>query len=248
VKLRRAVLLGVGSLLVASAGSVEASKEPAGQTIDSGALVVYVNGQRVADESFTIVQTTTGSVVNSQLREEGSGNKATQTSQMQLTSAGELIRYEWHELSPNRTELELLPNDQFLTERVTVNPGEKPTEQPFLLPTSTVVLDNNFFIHRELLVWRYLAQNCKADPGQPLRCTSGPTSFGAVVPQDRLSMRVSLEPVGREKVQIKGAVRELPRFALKFEGGEWALWLDDQDHYKIVKISIPSEKTEVVRD
>src|SRR5205085_10250809 len=98
--------------------------------------------------------------INSQLREEGRGNKATQTSQKQLTSAGELIRYEWHELSPNRTELELLPNDQFLTERVTVNPGEKPTQHPFLLPTSTVVLDNNFFIHRDLLVWRYLAVTC----------------------------------------------------------------------------------------
>jgi hypothetical protein len=248
VNLRRAVLLGIGSLLVASAGPVAASKEPAGQTIDSGTLVVYVNGQRVADESFTIVQTTTGSAINSQLREEGGGNKATQTSQMQLTSAGELIRYEWHEMSPSKTELELVPNDQFLTERVTASPGEKPTEQPFLLPTSTVVLDNNFFIHRELLVWRYLAQNCKAEPGRPLECTSGPTSFGAVVPQDRLSMRVSLEPVGREKVQIKGGQRELPRFALKFEGGEWALWLDDQDHYKILKILIPSEKTEVVRD
>jgi len=248
VRLRSAVLLGMGSLLVGAAVTVQASKEPAGQTIDSGTFVVYVNGQRVADESFTIVQTTSGSVINSQLREQGGGTKATQTSQMQLTPAGELIRYEWHELSPNKTELELVPNDQFLTERVTANPGEKPTEQPFLLPTSTVVLDNNFFIHRELLAWRYLAQNCKSDPGKPLQCTSGATSFGAVVPQDRLSMRVSLEPVGREKVQIKGAERELPRFTLNFEGGEWALWLDDQDRYKIVKISIPSEKTEVVRD
>ena len=61
-------------------------------------------------------------------------------------------------------------------------------------------------------------------------------------------MRVTLEPVGREKVQLKGSEREVPRFNLKFEGGEWALWLDDQDHYKVLKISIPSEKTEVVRD
>ena len=248
MKLRSAVLSGMGLLLLVAAVAVQASKEPAGQTIDSGTLAVYVNGQRVADETFTIVQTANGSVINSQLREQGSGSKATQSSQMQLTATGDLIRYEWHELSPNKTEIELLPNDQFLTERVTVNPGEKPTEQPFLLPTSTVVLDNNFFIHRELLAWRYLAQNCKADAGKPLQCTSGPTSFGAVVPQDRLSMRVSLEPVGREKVQIKGAERELPRLTLKFEGGEWAVWLDDQDHYKIVKISIPSEKTEVVRD
>src|SRR5205807_8189128 len=194
----------MGSLLVGAAVTVQASKEPAGQTIDSGTFVVYVNGQRVADESFTIVQTTSGSVINSQLREQGGGTKATQTSQMQLTPAGELIRYEWHELSPNKTELELVPNDQFLTERVTANPGEKPAEQPFLLPSSTVVLDNNFFIHRELLAWRYLGQNCKIDKG-PLQCPAGPISFGTIVPQDRLSMRVTLEPVGREKVQLKGS-------------------------------------------
>jgi hypothetical protein len=246
VKLRNVLALGIVSLLFSA--TLTASKEPAGQTIDSGSFGVYVNGQRVADETFTITQSSSGSTISSQLHEAGGGDKATQTSQLQLTAAGELIRYEWHELSPSKSELELIPNDQFLTERVTANPGEKPAEQPFLLPSSTVVLDNNFFIHRELLAWRYLAQNCKSENGQPLQCTAGPTSFGAIVPQDRLSMRVSLEPVGREKVQVKGTERELPRFTLKFEGGEWALWLDDHDRFKIVKISIPSEKTEIVRD
>jgi hypothetical protein len=115
------------------------------------------------------------------------------------------------------------------------------------LPASTVVMDNNFFVHRQLLAWRYLAQNCKQDGGK-MQCTAGPTSFGVVVPEDRTSMRVTLEPVGKEKVQVRGTDRELARFRLKFEGGEWALWLDDQDHFKLVKIAIPSEKTEVVRD
>ena len=61
-------------------------------------------------------------------------------------------------------------------------------------------------------------------------------------------MRVSLEPVGNEKVQIRGTERQLPRFTLKSESGEWALWLDDQDHFKVVKIAIAAEKTEVIRD
>jgi hypothetical protein len=223
------------------------AKEQSGQTVDSGSFGVFVNGQRVATETFTIQQGSAGNTISSELREEGSKDKATQNSQMQISAAGELIRYNWRELSPGRTELELFPANQFLTERVTANPGEKPAEQPFLLPSSTVVLDNNFFIHRELLAWRYLGQNCKMDKG-PLQCPAGPISFGTIVPQDRLSMRVTLEPVGREKVQIKGGEREVPRFNLKFEGGEWAMWLDDQDHYKLLKISIPSEKTEVVRD
>jgi hypothetical protein len=223
------------------------AKEPAGQTVDSGSFSILVNGQRIATETFTIEQTKAGSIASAQLHEEGSADKATQNSQMQLTPSGELIRYEWRESSPGKTQIELVPNDQFLMERVTTNPGEKPAEQPFLLPASTVVLDNNFFIHRELLAWRYLAQNCKQEAGK-MQCLSGPTSFGVVVPQDRNSLRVTLEPVGNEKVQIRGTERQLPRFNLKFEGGDWALWLDDRDHYKIVKISIPAEKTEVVRD
>lgn len=223
------------------------SKEAPGQTVDSGSFGILVNGQRVATEKFSVQQTATGSTITSELREDASSEKASQTSSMQLTAAGELVRYEWKELAPGKTQLELVPNDQFLLERVTVNPGDKPIEQPFLLPSSTVVLDNNFFVHRELLAWRYLAQNCKPE-GTKMQCTAGPISFGVVVPEDRTSMRVSLEPVGLEKVQIRGTDRQLPRFALKFEGGEWALWLDDQDHYKLVKIAIPSEKTEVVRD
>jgi hypothetical protein len=227
--------------------SQASSKEPSGQAVDSGSFGVFVNGQRVATETFTIQQTSAGSTVKSQLKEEGAADKATQTSQMQLTSHGELIRYEWQELSPNKTQIELVPNEQFLTERITLNPGEKPTEQPFLLPASTVVLDNNFFVHRELLAWRYLAQNCKSEGGQ-MKCVSGPISFGVVVPEGRTSMRVSLEPLGSDKLQIRGSERQIPKFALKFEGGEWALWLDDQDHYKLVKIAIPAEKTEVIRD
>lgn len=241
-------ILSLSAIAMVLAGAAFAgTKEAPGQMVDSGSFGILVNGQRVATEKFTIQQTNGGSTVSSELREDASAEKASQSSSMQLTAAGELIRYEWRELAPGKTQLELVPNDQFLLERVTVNPGEKPVEQPFLLPSSTVVLDNNFFVHRELLAWRYLAQNCKPE-GTKMQCTGGPISFGVVVPEDRTSMRVSLEPVGMEKVQIHGSERQLPRFTLKFEGGEWALWLDDQDHYKLVKVAIPSERTEVVRD
>lgn len=245
MKLKTVFLVGVALFALEALGN--ASNKETGLSVDSGSFGVFVNGQRVATESFSIQQTSSGSTIKSQLKEEGAGDKASQTSQMQLTPAGELIRYEWQELSPGKSQIELVPSEQFLTERITVNPGEKPTEQPFLLPASTVVLDNNFFVHRELLAWRYLAQNCKAEGGK-FQCVSGPISFGVVVPEGRTSMRVSLEPVGNEKVQIRGMERQLPRFTLKFESGEWALWLDDQDHFKLMKIAIPAEKTEIIRD
>ncbi len=227
-----------------AAGST--TKQP-GEMVDSGSFGIYVNGQRVATERFTIQHTPTGSSIDSHLQEAGTGEKVSQDSVMQLTAQGELIRYEWHQSSPQRSDLELLPKDEFLVEHVTLKPGDKPIEQPFLLPSSTIVLDNNFFVHRELLAWRYLALNCKPAAGT-FQCRSGPTSFGVIVPQDRVSMRVTLEPVGREKVQIAGKERELPRFDLKFEDSSWSLWLDDQDHFKVMKIAIANEKTEIVRD
>lgn len=230
-------------LAICSAGTAKQS----GKTVDSGSFGIYINGQRVATERFSIQQTASGSIVDSQLAEEGVNQKAAQSSQMQLTAQGELLRYEWHELTPEKMDLELLPNDQFLIERVMLKPGEKPLEQPFLLPSSTVVLDNNFFVHRELLAWRYLAQSCKQASGQ-LQCVSGPTTFGVVVPQGRASMRVTVEPIGREKIQVGGKERNLARFNLKVEDNSWSLWLDDQDHFKVVKIAIGNEKTEVVRD
>ena len=246
MKLRIGLAIAPAVLLLATRPSALA-KEPASQPVDSGSFSVLVNGQKVASEIFSVEQSATGSTATSQLRDESSPDKASQSSKMQLTGTGELIRYEWHEASPGKTQLEVVPNEQFLMERVTSNPGEKPAEQPFLLPASTVVLDNNFFIHRELLAWRYLAQNCKQDSGK-MQCIAGPISFGTIIPQDRTSMRVTLEPVGNERVHVRGADRELPRFNLKFEGGEWALWLDAADHYKLIKIAIPAEKTEIVRD
>lgn len=243
----RSKLVVVITPLFLLGASLAFSKEPAAQTVDTGSFGIYVNGQRVASEHFSIQQTANGSTVTSQLKEEGSGDKASQSSSMQLTSKGELVRYEWHELTPEKTDLELLPNDQFLIERLTLKPGEKPLEQPFLLPSSTVVLDNNFFVHRELLAWRYLAQNCKQEAGK-FQCVSGPIAFGVIVPQERNSLRVTLEPAGREKIQIGGKERELPRFDLKYEDNKWSIWLDDQDHFKIVKIAIGNEKTEVVRE
>lgn len=246
MKVRSAIamcVLPVCLVVTAAAGNAK----QAGKTVDSGSFGIYVNGRRVATERFSIQQTATGSIVDSQLEEEGANQKAAQNSKLQLSAQGELLRYEWHELTPEKMDLELLPNDQFLIERVMMKPGEKPVEQPFLLPSSTVVLDNNFFVHRELLAWRYLAQSCKQDAGI-FQCVTGPTSFGVVVPQGRSSTRVTLEPVGREKIQVSGKERELPRFNLKVEDNSWSLWLDDQDHFKLVKIAIGDQKTEVVRD
>jgi hypothetical protein len=162
-----------------------------------------------------------------------------------MTSAGALIRYEWHEANPGKSQLQVVPNNEFLLEKVTQNPGEKPAEQPFLMPNTSVILDNNFLIHREVLAWRYLASSCEQG-NAPMRC--GPAQFGVIVPQERISLRVNVQPVGQEKVVVRGAERQLLRLNLKSEDEEWALWLDPQDHYKLIRVVRSGDNAEIVRD
>jgi len=232
-------ILGIGF----SVHAKEKEKEAADKTVDSGTFSVLKNGRHVATETFSVHEGSGGSTVAAQLKSDGGADSAAQASELKLSKTGDLIRYAWHEVSPGKAELEVTPNDQFLIERITPVPGDKATEQPFLMPTSSMVLDNNSFVHREVLAWRYLATSCKQENGNFL-CT--PAQFGVIVPQDRLSMKVSLTPVGKEKLKIKGAERELLRLNLKDDSGEWALWLDDQ--YKLMRILVAADNTEVVRD
>jgi len=219
-------------------------KKPAGaQQVDSGSFGVFVRGQRVVTESFSVQQDNGISVVKSQLKETASAS-AGQRSELQMTGSGELVRYEW---SDGSGSLSVMPNNEFLLERITTAASAKPAEQPFLMPSTSAILDNNFFIHREALVWRYLAANCHTESGT-LKCQQGPLEFGVLVPQDRTSMRVRMELAGREKVTIRGTERELLRLNLLGESFSWALWVDDKDQFKLMRVLIADANTEVVRD
>lgn len=244
MKLGTALLQVGGSFLLVSAlvASPAKEKEPAGQSIDSGSFTVLVKGASVATETFSVQQQSGGSTIKSELKDTSG---ADQTSELQLTPRGDLIRYEWHELNPGKSQLVLTPNDQFLKESISASPEDKPAEQSFLLPASTAVLDNNFFVHRQVLAWRYLGANCKSEAGK-MQCAVAPADFGVVVPQERVSMRVTLELKGKEKVQVRGAERELLRVNLKSDTGVWAMWFDDQ--FKLIRILIASDNTEIVRD
>jgi hypothetical protein len=52
--------------------------------------------------------------------------------------------------------------------------------------------------------------------------------------------------VGKETVQIHGSIKELDKFSLTSDFGDWALYLDENK--KLVRILILGEGTEVIRD
>lgn len=215
------------------------------QTVDSGSFGIFIKGQRVATETFKIEQQSGASTVKSQLKPTAGPDSASQKSELDMTAGGELIRYEWSQASG--ASLAVFPSNDFLMERMTASGNGKPAEQPFLMPSTTAILDNNFFVHREVLAWRYLGAACKPEGGN-LKCQQGETQFGVLVPQDHNSISVRLELVGKEKVTVRGAERELLRLNLTSEDFQWTLWVDDRDQFKVIRVTIPADDTEVVRD
>jgi hypothetical protein len=250
IALMAGTILVLGVLFLLAATTVFASgnddKATANQKVDSGSFGVFMNGRRVGTETFSIHQSSTGSSIVSQFKSEAGADKAEQSSEWQMGSNGDLRKYEWKEVSPGQSQAEVLPNQDFLIERFKSGPTEKEQEQPFMLPASSSILDDYFFVQREVLAWKFLASSCKQDKGA-LQCPlKQHVQFGALNPHARASMSVAVEFAGREKVTIRGAERELNRLDLKTDSGSWALWLDDQ--FKLQRIVTGAENTEVVRD
>ncbi|MGH9493681.1 MAG: hypothetical protein ACRD3B_01685 [Candidatus Sulfotelmatobacter sp.] len=243
--MRWVALVLASSLLCLAADKKDKAKAASSQMVDSGTFGIFIKGQRVVNETFTIEQKDGVSVIKSQLKEIAGNDSATQKSDLQITSTGDLLRYDWTQGASG--SLSVVPSNDFLMEKVTASPSNKTAEKPFLMPSSSPILDNNFFVQREVLVWKYLAADCKQEAGAQ-KCQQGPATFGVLVPQDQTSMNVKLELIGKEKITLKGAERELLRLNLTGEGFDWALWVDDHDSFKLMKVAIPADKTEVVRD
>ncbi len=233
-------------LVLTTAPAALAAKDGPATAVDSGSFAIFLNGKRTATEKFSVDQSSDGSVVSTDFKTEEATNPAHQSTQLRLSATGELRRYEFKELSPGSQQAVLEPNNEFLMQRSTTTPGEKPEEHPYILPAATSVLDDFVLIHREILVWRFLATGCRQNNGQVQCPLKQKTSMGVVIPKARTSMLVTIEFLGRDTVQIHGQARELNRFDIKSEGPDWQLWLDDS--YKVVRMVIPDESTEIVRD
>ena len=238
--------LAVSLILLVLTTAELAAKDAPGTAVDSGSFAIFLNGKRTATEKFSVDQSSDGSVVSTDFKTEEATNPAHQSTQLRLSATGELRHYEFKELSPGSQQAVLEPNNEFLMQRSTTTAGEKPEEHPYILPAATSVLDDFVLIHREILAWRFLATGCRQSNGQVQCPLKQKTSMGVVIPKARTSMLVTIEFLGRDTVQIHGQPRELNRFDIKSEGPDWQLWLDDS--YKIIRMAIPDEATEIVRD
>lgn len=241
-KCRAAVLLLLLSPVASLPSHAGSNKKTVtGQVIDSGTFGVYIRGKRVASEKFEVLQTPDMSVAKAELRLEEA--KEAQKAELQIAPNGNLIRYEWSESGKGTAVVE--PKDDFLVEHVTLTENDKRAEQPFVLPASTMVLDDGFFSQRELLLWRYLATQCQVKQGEA-GCPLKAEQYGVIVPRQQTSIQITVDYKGAQKLNIKGKDMDLQRFELTGEGFDWKVWIDGS--YKIQKIAIDDESTEVYRE
>ncbi|HEU5401289.1 MAG TPA: hypothetical protein VFU86_08030 [Terriglobales bacterium] len=215
--------------------------KPEAKLIDSGSFGVFVNGERVATETFNIKQMDTGSITTSDIKVEG--NNQGQHAELQLSSVGTLIRYDWKETGSEKGQSDVVPSDQFIVQHIKA--GDKYTEQPYLMPVSTAILDDYFFSQRELLLWRYLGSGCVQKPDQK-GCPLEPAKYGFVIPRQRTSGMATISYIGKEAVMLHGTAKELNKFSLSSDFGDWLLYLDENN--KLVRVLVPGEATEVIRD
>lgn len=259
-----AILLGA---LCAPSGFLAAAdkpkEKPNSHVADSGSFGIYLNGKRIGTETFNITETLNGerrpeySTATSEIKFDDGHFKAAQTAEMQISARGELRSYSWHATIPQKEESSVEPKDQLLVEHI-IPADQKKVDVPHMLPLSTVILDDNFFSQREILLWWYLASGCKRE-NNDLMCGTG--KFLILVPRQHVSGNATLELVGQDKVMIKGAERELNKIKLETNGPQstwfsdqgresdatqWVLWADDQ--YKILKMTVAGSNIEVVRD
>lgn len=254
-------MVAMAMLTLAAPGSGADKKEkteaaPASPVVDSGSFGIFINGKRVATEKFKIERVSGGSVASSELTVDDASQKAAQLSELKLSAMGNLQSYSWKEESPGQGTITVEPKEVpspvkgdpsalVVMETVSPSPSDKAQEVPFFVPTSTPILDDNFFSHRELLAWRYLGAVCQQGLGRTT-CRFQRMRFGVIVPRQAVFIVVYLDHVGKERVKVGETERELTRLNLTGEGINWALWLDDQ--YKLVRILVPSDNTEVLRD
>jgi len=244
MRFRQPALLSVFVLLAFAFPAGATKKEKADTStsmVDSGSFGIFVNGRRVATETFNIQQNGEGSTTTSEFRVQD-GSRPPISSDWQLTANGDLRHYQWND-GTGKSQTSVEPGDQVLHQQIIVGADTKPISREYLLPLSTPILDDYAFVQREVLAWRFLATGCKQTP-DGIECKE-PSQYGVLIPQQQTSLAVTIEFKGMETVTLKGAQRQMGRFNLKSENMEWHMWMDS---YKLMRIDIPADNTEIVRD
>ena len=214
---------------VKAAAAVPAS---AAQLVEEkGRFKVLLDGQPVATEEFQI------SASAGQWHAHGTadvpaeaGGTTRVTGKLDLAADGAPLRYEWSSSAPKKASatIEFHSNTAQMDLRLE---GTAPFNQDFSFDSPRVViLDDNLYHHYVLLARLYDWKS------------KGPQSFSVFIPQETVPGVVLVEYVGPKVVE--GVQLEMIR--VRSADNEIELYCDNSA--RLLRISVPSSKVEIIRE
>jgi hypothetical protein len=221
-----------------------AAAQSGSRVVDSGTFSILVDGHRVATETFRMEESPSVNTVTAQLKQEGGA--ASQSVEMQITPAGDLKKYVWKETAPTRAQIIVEPQDKdFLVRHIIEDEKLPAKDTTHPVSSITPMLDDNYFSQMQVLLWKYMALGCQPGSAGQLTCNLPETRMPVFNPHQGESQLMTLRFLGTQKMKWKGQDKELILFSLKAEGAEVTAWMDG---YSLVRVLLPAEHTEVLRD
>lgn len=230
----------VFALCVAS--SLWAADQKTPSVVDAGTFGVMLGGKRVATESFTMQQGANGSTVSSKL-EFASGEKTVQQqAELEIGADGALRKYTWEETQPGKARIVAEPQDKMflvVRQKASENEQQKENVQPLDAHVTSIV-DDNFYSHVQVLVWRYMAMSCKGGS-----CRYAEQKLPVFVPHQEMAQLFTLNYAGTDPVRVKNTLMQATKYRVTTEAGEMQVWMDG---FRMVKLTLPGNTVEVVRE
>jgi hypothetical protein len=198
---------------------------------EKGSFKVLVDGQPTATEEFQISSASGEWHARGSANVPGAAGGTTRvTGRLDLAADGAPLRYEWAATTPKKASatIEFHGNTAQMELRLE---GNAPFNQDFSFDSPRVViLDNNLYHHYAILARLY---DWKA---------KGPQSFSVLIPQDTTPGLVLVEYVGAKVVE--GVQLEMIR--VRSADNEIELYCDST--VRLMRISVPSSKVEIIRE
>ena len=176
---------------------------------ESGHFTIYQDGKKIGTEDFSVIQRQQGYVVEGRT----SIGEVRISSRMELN---EQLAPTFYEYSDSRSTIRVKIENP-ISELETTFSGKSSTAD-FRFPAGGVILDNNFFHHYLILLYRV----------QPLQ-----TLFPVFVPQDFRVGSVSIRPTGGRKYEL--------------EAGDVKLEATTDADGRLVRLAVPEKKVIVER-
>lgn len=228
-----ALLLGSPPEAAAQTRGSKAKKAETGPALfvaEKGRFRVLVDGVEVGSEEFKVSASGSEWVAEGKAEVRPAGGAATQVnSRLRLTPDGVPLRYEWSAKADKKASATLEFQEGAVRAEV-LREGAEPHQQGFIFPSPRiVVLDNNFYHHYAILARLY---DWKA---------RGLQTFPVLIPQELTPGSINVESLGAQ--ELKGTKLEVLR--VKSPDLEIDLYLDGA---RLVRITVPSAKAEIIRE